>query len=112
VTHLYISRHLAVAGRVDEAAVMLVYVGINQTTVGGERVQRRLLILPHEAAVAVCVGAKHGGRLVVQILACSSGRYLFHSRLAHIVVKASVYGLVPVRTPREPWVDPHDLGRF
>jgi hypothetical protein len=42
---------------------MLLDSGIDQLTMGGKGAQRRLFVIPHEAAVAENVGAEYGGEL-------------------------------------------------
>jgi hypothetical protein len=42
---------------------MLLDEGIDDFAMGGKGMQRRLLILPHQAAIAVYVGAEYGGEL-------------------------------------------------
>src|SRR5713226_4668991 len=54
-------RQYAITGGVDEAAAMLLDQRIDQLAVGRESAQRRLLVLPHEAAVAKDIGAEYGG---------------------------------------------------
>jgi hypothetical protein len=58
-------REHAVTGGVDEPAAMLLDEGVNDFAIRGKCLQRRLLIFPHEAAVAVDVGAEYGGELAL-----------------------------------------------
>jgi len=56
-----VSRSARVTGGVYEPATMLLDERVNDLAIGGKRIQRRLLVLPHEAAVAVHVGAEYRG---------------------------------------------------
>jgi hypothetical protein len=47
---------------------MIFDLGIDQLSMGRKRAQRRLFILPHEAAVAVNVGAEYGSKLPLQMI--------------------------------------------
>jgi hypothetical protein len=53
-------------GRVHEPPMMLLDLTVDQPAMGCERAQRRLFILPHEAAVPENIGAENGGELALQ----------------------------------------------
>ena len=53
----------AVAGGVYEAPVMLLDETVDYLAMRGQGAERRLFVLPHEAAVAEHVGAEYGGEL-------------------------------------------------
>jgi hypothetical protein len=52
-----------VARGVDEASVMLLDERVDQPAMRGQSAVSRLLVLPHEAAIAEDVGAEYGGEL-------------------------------------------------
>src|SRR5712692_8253324 len=56
----------AVAGGIDESPAMLLDEPVNQFAVGGKSAEGRLLVLPHEAAIAEDVGTEYGGELTFQ----------------------------------------------
>jgi len=45
---------------------MLLDEAVNQFAVGGKSAQRRLFVLPYEAAVAEDIGTEYGGELTLQ----------------------------------------------
>jgi hypothetical protein len=59
----------AVAGRIDEAPVVLFDQTVDDLAMRDERAMSRLFVLAHEAAIAVNVGAQDGGE------------FPFHARL-------------------------------
>ena len=46
--------------------MVLLYLAVDYPAMGRKRAQRRLLVFPHEAAVAEHVGAEYGGELTFQ----------------------------------------------
>jgi hypothetical protein len=54
-----------ITGGIDEAPVMLLDARIDYFAVKGQGSERQLLIFPHEAAIAVDVGAEYGGELAL-----------------------------------------------
>ncbi len=61
-------RQHAITGGVHEAPAVLLDAGVNDFAIGGKRMQCRLFIFPHEAAIAVYVGAEYGGELTFHAL--------------------------------------------
>src|ERR1700755_1266152 len=70
----------AVAGRINEAPVMLRDQVINGFAMGRQRSERRLFVFPHEAAIAEYVGAEYGGGLAFDPSSRST-RNLLQARL-------------------------------
>src|SRR5216683_28163 len=57
-----------ITGGVDEPSVMLLHQRIDQLAMGGQSAKSRLLVLPHEAAIAEDIGAEYGGELTLHDL--------------------------------------------
>ena len=91
---------------------MLLDQAVDDLAMRGQSAERRLFILPHEAAVAVNIGAEYGGELTFH-LRLTSARNSLQSRLAQVAVPAPVYGCVLIWIPEnETRADPHELGRL
>src|SRR5229473_4031394 len=81
----------------------------------GQGAKRRLLVLPHEAAVAEDIGAEYSGSL--RSNTHLSTRLLLQPRLGHITIKAVPHrllhhGVFPLHLQRKTGVDSHDFCRL
>jgi hypothetical protein len=56
----------AVPCGINEAPAVMLDKAVDQLAVGSNGAQRHLFTLPHEAAVAINVGAEYGGELTFQ----------------------------------------------
>src|SRR6266852_321433 len=58
-------RYDAVPCGINEASTVMLDEAIDQFAVGGKSTQRRLFVLPHEAAIAEYIGTEYGGEFAI-----------------------------------------------
>src|SRR6266851_5865848 len=85
--------YYAIAGGINEAPAVMLEQAVDQLAVGCKGAQRRLFMLPHEAAIAEDIGTEYSGEFTFQYPPIPT-RLLFQPCLSHITIKAVPHRLL------------------